>query len=477
MNVIVMVSDTFRYDYLGCNGNDWIGTEALDRFARRSISFDRHYLSSFPTIPNRTDLFTGRYSFPFHGWEPLDPSIPVLSTAFAHAGYNTQLICDTPHLMKGRHHFDRGFQGSCWIRGQEGDRPLLKGNLPPRHVVPADKTRVDANMRDTRFGNLATLHTWTNRDWAWEEDRFCVQTARTTSRWLEENHDAGPFLLWVDFFDVHEPWDPPEYLVSRYDATSPYDGPPMIHPNYGPASAYTKRELANLKAHYAAELYLVNKWIGYVLQKVEELNLFDDTIVVFTSDHGMHLGDHNRTGKSNIHDEDDRIWPLYEELSHIPLMISVPGLQGGRRTGELTQSVDLLPTLLDLTGVKGEGFDMHGHTLAPLMNGRAKGWPRRQAFSSTFLRNGGPTVTDKRWTYLAYGEKGGRPELYDLREDPRQKHNLVRKEPRVARRMEKNLADFLSRVGTPEENYSLLGPVGGPDWGVLRQGRSTKVEL
>ena len=182
MNVIVLVSDTFRYDYLGCNDNDWIGTDALDRFARRADCFDRHYLSSFPTIPNRTDLFTGRYSFPFHGWQPLDPSIPVLSTAFAQAGYNTQLICDTPHLMKG--------------------------NLPPRIVVPSNKTRVDGNMRNTRFGNLATMHTWTNRDWAWEEDRFCAQVARTTSRWLEENYDAAPFLLWVDFFDVHEPWDP-----------------------------------------------------------------------------------------------------------------------------------------------------------------------------------------------------------------------------------------------------------------------------
>ena len=73
-------------------------------------------------------------------------------------------------------------------------------------------------------------------------------------------------------------------------------------------------------------------------------------------------------------------------------------------------------------------------------------------------------MTDKRWTYLAYGEKGGRPELYDLRQDPGQKRNLIRREPQVARRMEKALAKFLTGVGTPEENYSLLGPVGGPDW-------------
>ena len=464
MNVIVLVSDTFRYDYLGCNGNSWIGTDELDRFAGRAVSFDRHYLSSFPTIPNRTDLFTGRFSFPFHGWQPLDREITVMSTVFSRSGYQTQLICDTPHLMSRGHHFDRDFTGAYWIRGQEGDRPLLKGNLPPRLAVPADsRTRVDEHMKKSKWGNLATLHTWTNRDWAWEEDRFCVKTARTVSRWLEENHDAEPFLLWVDFFDVHEPWDPPEHLVRRYDKSG-YTGLPMIHPNYGKASDYSKSELENLKAHYAGEAYLVNKWIGHVLKKIGELDLFSNSVVVFTSDHGMFLGEHNRTGKSNIHPDDDRVWPLYQELSHIPLMISVPGIVGGRRVRELTQSVDLLPTLVDATGVEGNGLDPHGYSLLPLVKRRKAKWPRRYAFSSTFLQNGGPTVTDKRWTYISYGEKGGRPELYDLASDPRQKRNLIRQHPTVARRMGRALAGFLSSVETPEENYSLIGPVAGPDY-------------
>ncbi len=409
-------------------------------------------------------MFTGRFSFPFHGWQPLDRQIPVLSTLFGQAGYTSQLIADTPHLMSRGHHFDRGFDGAHWIRGQEGDKPLLKGKLAPRLTVPADdKTRVDEHMRHTRFGNLATLHTWTNRDWAWEEDRFCVQTARTVSRWLEENHDATPFLLWVDFFDVHEPWDPPEYLVRRYD-TSGYDGPPQIHPNYGPASAYSKRELANLKAHYAAELHLVDKWIGHVLTKIEELDLFGNSIVVFTSDHGMFLGEHNRTGKSNIHPDDDRVWPLYRELAHIPLAIAAPGVAGGGRVDQLTQSVDLLPTFLDLTGVQYQGPPLHGHALAPLLRGKTAGWPRQHAFSSTFIRNGGPTVTDRNWTYIPHGEKGGRAELYDMRKDPGQRKNLIRRHPRIAARMDQALREFLLQVDTPEENYTLLGPVAGPDW-------------
>ena len=364
--------------------------------------------------------------------------------------------------MKGVHHFDRGFDGAYWIRGQEGDKPLLKGDLPPRMEVAGAKTRVDPHLAKTRFGNLATLHAWTNRDWAWEEDRFCVRTAQTASRWLEENRGCEPFLLWVDFFDAHEPWDPPEHLVGRYDSSG-YDGPPMIHPNYGPATAYTQEELANLQAHYAAEIYLVNKWVGYVLDKIEELGLFDNSVVIFTSDHGMFVGEHNRTGKSNIHPEDDRVWPLYEEISHIPLMIAAPEIAGGRRVSALTQSVDLLPTLMALAGVEKSDLGMHGHSLAPLLTGPSA-WPRQYAFSSTFIRNGGPTVTDERWTYLAYGEHGGAPELYDLQADPQQQQNVIGEHPAVAQRMQKALVDFLDEVETPEENRALLGPVGGPDY-------------
>ena len=250
--------------------------------------------------------------------------------------------------------------------------------------------------------------------------------------------------------------------MGRYDSSG-YDGPPIIHPNYGPATAYTKEELANLQAHYAAEIYLVNKWIGYVLDKIEELGLFDNSVVIFTSDHGMFVGEHNRTGKSNIHPDDDRVWPLYEEISHIPLMIAAPEVVGGRRVSALTQSVDLLPTLMALAGVEKSDLAMHGHSLAPLLAG-STAWPRQYAFSSTFIRNGGPTVTDERWTYLAYGEHGGAPELYDMQVDPQQQTNVSGEHPEVARRMQQALADFLDEMETPEENRALLGPVGGPDY-------------
>ena len=109
---------------------------------------------------------------------------------------------------------------------------------------------------------MVNQHRWTNRYYRYETDVFSSRTASTTVRWLEENSEADPFFLWVDFFDPHEPWDPPEYLVRRYDPD--YNGPPMMHPNYGPSSAYMPEELHNLWAHYAAEAEMVDRHIGQV---------------------------------------------------------------------------------------------------------------------------------------------------------------------------------------------------------------------
>ncbi|HIE19173.1 TPA: sulfatase, partial [Candidatus Bathyarchaeota archaeon] len=118
MNIIQIVSDTFRRDYLGCYGNDWIHTEHLDRFAGNSVIFDRAYVASFPTIPHRHDLFTGRYTFIYSMWAPLPRDEIIISQLLRQAGYVTMLIVDTPHMIRDAHYFDRGFDAWWWIRGQ-----------------------------------------------------------------------------------------------------------------------------------------------------------------------------------------------------------------------------------------------------------------------------------------------------------------------------------------------------------------------
>ena len=101
MNVILVVFDTLRYDYLGANGSEWVHTPNLDRFAAEATVFDNSYAASYPTIPHRTDVITGRYGAPFHPWLPLRFDAVALPQVLAASGHATQLICDTPHLING----------------------------------------------------------------------------------------------------------------------------------------------------------------------------------------------------------------------------------------------------------------------------------------------------------------------------------------------------------------------------------------
>ena len=449
MNVIVVVSDTFRYDYCGWNGNGWIRTPDLDRFAAQAVAFDGHYVSSFPTIPTRTDWFTGRFSFPRHGWRALDPAVPVLAASMRQAGYLTQLIIDNPHMMRATNHFDRGFEGACWLRGQEGDTYLTRFNRLER-AMPSDKTRQSPQPHGY---NLIDIHRTTNRDWAWEEDRFAARTLRTASRWLEENYRA-PFFLWVDCFDVHEPWDPPEYWVERYDPG--YEGPPMLHPSYGPADIYTPAELANLRAHYAGEVSMISRWFGRLLQKLEDIGLEDRTAVIFTADHGMFLGEHNRTGKSNLWPGDPRRWVLYEEVAHIPLLMRVPGVEP-RRVPALVQPPDLMPTLLELAGVPAPA-DLEGRSLGPLLRGEAH--RHRPIAVSGIHRRGEPllAVRDGRYAYYPQGD-ADQPELYDLQADGQESRNLAGERTADRERLEGELGRWLAaRDGGP------VSGTGGIDW-------------
>ena len=462
MNIILLVADTFRYDNLAAQASR-LGTPAarvrtpnLDAFARRAVSLSRMYVSSFPTIPHRTDLTTGRYGWPWYGWQDRRQSgTNHMPQILGQAGYVSQLLCDCPHLFNAGFQF--GFHAATTIRGQEADIPLLHMNDPIQHVMPAEKTRTGRHFQGR---NLPDLSAWTNFDWRGEDDRFPPRTAALAAEWLERNYRFHPLLLWVDFFDPHEPWNPPEYMVRKYDPD--YRGTPMIHPNYGHARDLTAAELRNLRAHYCAEAELVDRWVGRVLQKIDDLDLWDNSIVVFTTDHGMSLGEHDRTGKSNINDRDRRRWPIYPEIAHIPLLVAAPGLKGGRTVDALLQPVDILPTLIDLAGVEAEAQPpepFHGRSFAPLLRGRRVKPVRDLAISASFLRatDGGiaekavtPAVYADRWAYVPIGPEG-RPELFDLRTDPYAKKNVIRQHAPVARELHNKMIAWLEELGAPPE--------------------------
>ena len=468
MNFLVIVSDTLRRDHLGCYGNAWIHTPNLDRLAGESVVFDRAYTASFPTVPHRRDLLTGRYTFTYSDWAPLPREEVVLAGVMGKAGYASMMIADTPHILAEGFNYSRGFGGWEWIRGQENDRWRTSPRDPALPCAP-EKLRLPEVTVKQYLRNISGRRG--------EADYFAPQTLARAAEWLEENGREGPFLLYVDTFDPHEPWDPPQWYVDLYDPG--YRGEEVIYPRYAPCDFLTPAELKHVRALYAGEVSMVDRWVGSLLARLDDLGLRESTAVIFTTDHGFYHGEHGLMGKSLISGEFYSTVPLYEEVAHIPLLIRLPGQRPGRRQA-LAQPPDLMPTILDLAGVDIPGT-VQGRSLAPVLRAERDHQRGIAVASPSIIHGRGAmaftTVTDGEWSLIYPGagvaEEGGAesaivdsirrihkrlhpgeggPELYHLPDDPGQARNVFSENTQTARRLHAEHVRFLEEVGTPEEH-------------------------
>jgi len=474
-NVILIISDTLRRDTLSCYGGSWVHTPHLDRFAQQAVIFDNAFVSSFPTVPLRNDILTGRYTFTYKPWAPLDKDEVTLQETFDKAGVLTSLVADTPHPFAPGYNYQRGFAAWQIIRGQEHD----EFRTAPRDVkLPCDpkKLRLGEKTVVQYLRNVARRGR--------EEDYFVAQTMSRAAEWLEENRDGRRFFLYVDTFDPHEPWDPPRYYVERYDPG--YQGEEVTYPRYDLWREFlSERELQHCRALYAGEVTLVDRWIGFLLDRVVTLDLLSNTAIVLTTDHGFYLGEHGYIGKSLLRGDAYQNLPLYPEVARIPLLIYFPGCQGGLRIKALVQPVDLMATVLDLLGVE-KPPPVEAPSLVPLLEGRA-GKVKDIAIASPSLFHDAETppspadrssITDGEWLLIYGAQPEGtaevrttaavdsivrqvkelqgeiRPELYHLARDPKCEKNLISEDPSVAARLHEAFLNFLSSRKYPQERLA-----------------------
>ena len=471
-NVILIISDTLRRDALACYRGDWIHTPHLDRFAQQAVIFDNAMVSSFPTVPLRNDVLTGRYTFTYKAWAPLEEKEVTLQETLNKAGILTALVADTPHPFAPGYNYQRGFAAWEVIRGQEVD-PFRSA---PRDVkLPCDpkKLRNPETTVVQHLRNVARRHR--------EEDYFVAQTMTRAAEWLEENRDGRRFFLYVDTFDPHEPWDPPRYYVERYDPG--YAGEEVTYPRYDLWREFlSEAELKHCRALYAGEVSLVDRWIGFLLDRVATLDLLGNTAVILVTDHGFYLGEHGYIGKSLLRGEAYQNLPLYPEVLRIPLLIYFPGCKGSSRVKALVQPADLMATVLDLLAVEKPAA-IEAPSLVPLLQGRAaKVKEVAIASPSLFQSSESPpspadraSITDGEWL-LIYGpqlESTGavhataaidsivrkvkelqgeiRPELYHLAQDRQCERNLIRENQSVAERLHAAFLEFLESKRYPKE--------------------------
>jgi arylsulfatase A-like enzyme len=228
----------------------------------------------------------------------------------------------------------------------------------------------------------------------------------------------------------------------------------MLHPNYGPASDYTPEELHNLWSHYAAEAQLVDRMIGRILEKIEDIGLLENSIVVITSDHGFSIGDHDRAGKTNIHPTSRANWPIYPEVGHVPFLIAGPGVASGVKLDVLAQPTDILPTLAELADARiSPAEELDGTSFAGVLDGESEERHRDVAVSGSFSRGGPdalsanattPFVVSGRWGYTPVGPTGD-AELYDLQDDPFADTNVIAGNGNQAKEMREALVSHLQR--------------------------------
>lgn len=342
-NIVSIVCDQMRGDAMSFLGHPDVRTPHLDRMAREGVVFERCFVNNPVCVPSRKSAFSGRYPHE-HGsltnrQKPLLHSGDTMLDFFRASGYRTGWVGKNHTYEKdGLELLD--FQS---IRSREPFR-AYNGTVPPH---------------------------W-HADVYWpEEDCYPAVNTREALRFLDESPKRDPFFLHVSYFDPHPPYMAPAEYSSRYDSRelgmprSPRaaDLSPRLEEfrrAFGLDEAEEIEIREAMRFYYAQIEWGVDKQVGLILDALAERELDEDTIVVFTSDHGDFMGSHGMVRKGMF---------LYDSLLHVPMIWRAPGRLGkGPRTGALAQHIDLFPTLADFVGKAGAP-DLPGRSLRPFLEG------------------------------------------------------------------------------------------------------------
>lgn len=438
-------------------GSPFADMPALDRLCRNGVTFTRHYCTAPICMPARYTLYTGQYPHSHGKWGNTDGWIPegspVLMEILGEAGYY--------RLGIGKMHMDPWDRMGGFSRRITADR---KGNVERDKLYQDDYAKFLAGYGLTRWDYLKLQyqsdppHVY---DWPYPVechiDHFVGSQARKVVESGELN-DRQPWFLWVSFNGPHNPWDPPaEYSRPYKEMKLP---PPRTYPgelrrkpigntrhryNYTKevtdymdrypdrAEAYIQR----IRAGHFGNLTFIDRQVQGLLEALERKGLLEETIVIYSADHGSMLGDHG-----NIHKG-----LLYERSARVPFVVHCPARFQPRRSTALTSHVDVMPTILSLAGIDIPAA-VEGRDLNPLFTGA-----QEKIQDEVFIeiqRNYG-IVTDRMKMFVYPNGEG---ELYDLKVDPNELENRY-EDPdyrQAKAKLQQRLVEFQPEVAPRFEN-------------------------
>jgi arylsulfatase A-like enzyme len=457
MNVIWVISDTLRCDHLGAYGNKTIHTPSLDAFAAKSVRFDRHYIAGFPTMPTRADYLTGRWTMSYMEWAALADDEVLLSEILARKGIHTAAIVDTPFYIRNGMNYDRGFMTFIEVPGQTHYAWVVDPDTKKGRVVNS------INGGDVKD------------DWRYESDYCAPKTFTRAMEWLER-HYREDFFLCIDTWDPHEPWEPPQYYRELYWPGHDGNQAPPLYSRWQDVPGITEEMVKKAHASYCGEITMVDTWFGYLMRRVENMGLMKNTAILFTSDHGYYFGEHGGLLGKMVMARDKKtgklagigIWsesPFYEEVTHTPLLIYMPGVYPAVYEG-LTSAVDLMPTVLEMMGQEIPSR-VDGRSLLPMLKNPSIAGRNYVVSAHPFLNAGDSmrsvddmeritekdstaTVTTPEWALL-YTTDAGLSELYNLKTDPKQEKNIIREHPDKANELHQLLIKFMRENNMPDK--------------------------
>ncbi|BAN03425.1 putative sulfatase [Ilumatobacter coccineus YM16-304] len=385
-NVVVVLLDSLNRHMVGAYGGTEFATPNLDRFAARSQRFTNHVTGSLPCMPARHDILCGALDFLWKPWGSIELWEESITAALRRSGVTTMLVSDHPHLFEtGGENYHTDFGGWDYVRGHEGDpwRTTIDPSAIGSPSLPAARDggwflRERFGVDGDRFGrrHYDDARTWFRS----EDDLPGPATMRSATDWIRREAPAHErWMLFVDEFDPHEPFDTTEPWASMYDdPDDPWgDDPRLIWPPYTvggvTTGALTPRQARHIRANYGAKLSMIDHHFGRLLDQLDTDDLWDTTAVIVCTDHGHYLGDERTAGRAGEEQRHD-IWgkpmvPQFEPLGHTPLMIHWPGADAGT-CDALTTNVDLNATIADAFGVTMQ-HRTHGRSMAPLLDGTA----------------------------------------------------------------------------------------------------------
>lgn len=428
-NVLFIGTDDLRCD-LACYGHPLVKTPNLDRLASRGVLFKQAYCQQALCNPSRASLMTGRrpdsleiWDLPTH-FREVDANIVTLPQLFKQQGYFTQ------NIGKIFHNWRQKIEGdpASWsvpavmhYARHDDDQPLLNDNRElPVNLAKAPRSESrdvpDSAYFDGRIADLAVK---------------ALQNVKQKQQ---------PFFLAVGFWKPHLPFNPPKKYWDLYKNSSvqpasnpgPPEGVPQIalHDSREILRAVkgklTDAQIIELRTGYLAGISYLDAQIGKVLTELDRLGLRENTIIVFWSDHGFHLGEHGLWCKTSN----------FENDAHVPLMISVPHMKtAGKTSDALVELLDMYPTLVELCGLPSPGT-LEGTSLVPVLKDPTQSVKPaaytqhpRPAYYKKQPENMGVSVRTPRYRYTEWREfKTGKViarELYDHTSDPEENTNII----------------------------------------------------